>query len=156
MLSTVKTVLKNFWFIPIIVVTVMFVNTFICRLSITVGSSMEPTLSSGDIVITQITKSPNRYDIIVFKQDDTYLIKRVIGCPGETVQIKDNLILINDNPIKDFVRVDMKDYGLAENKITLGEDEYFVLGDNRNDSKDSRVFGPINKNSILGKKLNLI
>jgi len=116
---------------------------------------MEPTLSNGDIIFTQITKEVERYDIIVFKYDNKYLVKRVIGCPGETIQIIENTIYINEKPIKDSVNIQMEDYGTAKKTITLKANEYFVMGDNRNYSMDSRKFGPIEKDTILGRKFKI-
>lgn len=128
------------------------------------GSSMEPTLSDGDnLIVDKISyrfKEPERFDIIVFPfqyQKDTFYIKRIIGLPGETVQIdEDGNIYINGEILeesygKEVIAADK--LGIAAEPITLGEDEYFVLGDNRNHSSDSRVWevGNIKKEQIVGK-----
>lgn len=108
---------------------------------------MEPTLATGDkVLINKVSYKlgePKRGDIIAFKKDakehSSMHVKRVIGLPGETVQIKDGLILINGETYmekKDFPKI--SNPGLAETQITLGKNEYFVLGDNRNNSEDSR------------------
>lgn len=148
-----KRIVKNFWFVPVIIVLILIANLYFFRLAFVVGSSMEPTFSNGDIFLIELTDNVERYDIAVFEYNGNSLVKRIIGCPNETVQIIENMIYINDEPIKDVVNVEMESYGVASEKITLGEDEYFVLGDNRNDSRDSRMFGPIKKDDILGKKM---
>ena len=125
------------------------------------GSSMENTLSDGDnLIVDKITyrfSDPKRYDIIVFPyqyEDNTYFIKRIIGLPGETVRIVDGTIYINGEVLDEsYGREVMKNSGMAADPITLGEDEYFVLGDNRNDSTDSRdpSVGKIKRNQIIGR-----
>ena len=102
------------------------------------GSSMENTLSDGDnLIVDKITyrfSDPKRYDIIVFPyqyEENTYFIKRIIGLPGETVQIVDGIIYIDGEALQEsYGREVMKNSGLAADPVTLGEDEYFVLGDN--------------------------
>lgn len=125
------------------------------------GSSMENTLSDGDnLIVDKITyrfSDPKRYDIIVFPyqyEENTYFIKRIIGLPGETVQIVDGIIYIDGEVLQEsYGREVMKNSGLAADPVTLGEDEYFVLGDNRNDSTDSRdpSVGKIPRDRIIGR-----
>ncbi len=127
-----------------------------------VGVSMETTLKDGDeIIINKINyriTDPKRFDVIVFKESGKehsyYDIKRIIGLPGEKLQIKNGSIYINDKVIEDIVNTDvMNNYGLADEVITLEENEYFVLGDNRNSSEDSRFasVGTIRREEIVGK-----
>ena len=127
-----------------------------------VGDSMSPILSNGDVTlvnrIVYDATAPKRGDIIVFKpkgnENSHYYIKRIIGLPGETVQIHDGNIYINGKQLKeDYGREAIRNPGLASEAVTLGEDEYFVLGDNRNNSADSREpsVGNIQKKDILGR-----
>ena len=127
-----------------------------------VGQSMEPTLASGDRVLTNrlIYKlmEPKRGDLIVFKPNGNvnshYYIKRVVGLPGETVQIIDGFIYINGEVLVEDIKFDKMEYaGTAEEEVKLGEDEFFVLGDNRNASEDSRnaEIGNIRKQDITSK-----
>ena len=126
------------------------------------GSSMETTLSDGDnLLVDKITyrfSEPKRFDIIVFPfqyDTDTYYIKRIIGMPGETVQIDyDGNIYINGSLLEEsYGREVIQNPGRAAEPITLGEDEYFVMGDNRNNSSDSRdpSVGNIHRKDIIGR-----
>ena len=141
---------------------VWLVITFVGQRTEVEGASMENTLHNGDnLIVDKLSyrfRDPERFDIIVFPyqyKEDTYFIKRIIGMPGETVQITDKgEILINrEELVESYGREVIKDPGLASDPITLGEDEYFVLGDNRNNSADSREpsVGNIQKKDILGR-----
>lgn len=125
---------------------------------------MLPTLENDDSLIidkfSYAIGSPKRYDIVVFpvkeekgKQD--YFIKRIIALPGETVSIDDGRVYINGTPLKSdkYGKESIKDAGLASVPQTLAQDEYFVLGDNRNMSTDSRneIVGLVKRKDIVGK-----
>ena len=128
----------------------------------TVGDSMNPVLSNGDVVlvnrIVYNATTPKRGDIIVFKpkgnENAHYYIKRIIGLPGETVEIMENHIYIDGEKLEeDYETTDIDDVGIVNEKIQLDGDEYFVLGDNRNASADSRdpSVGIISGEDIVGR-----
>ncbi len=125
-------------------------------------SSMEPTIQPGDKIFINIAaykiSSPKRGDIIVFKNgsnDDSRLnIRRIVGMPGETIQIVDGQILIDGSAYEEDEEFDViTNPGTAEEPIVIGSNEYFVLGDNRNNSEDSRhlEIGLIKEENIVGK-----
>jgi signal peptidase I len=131
------------------------------------GASMEPSFYDREyLIIDEISyrfNQPQRGDIVVFKyprDPQEYFIKRVIGLPGEKIKIIDGNITIynQENPggvvlSESYLDASLKTYSSNEDEITLQPDEYYVLGDNRNASKDSRSFGPVNKSFIVGKVL---
>ncbi len=127
-----------------------------------IGDSMEPALYNGqEILMNRVIyklSSPKRGDVVVFlpngNENSHYYVKRVVGLPGETVQIKDGSVYIDGVLLEEDEELDkMIDAGIAQNELTLAADEYFVLGDNRNSSEDSRSgnIGGIKKNNIIGK-----
>lgn len=134
----------------VIVVVVVLIRTFIITPVRVDGDSMKNTLKNGDILLLYKLSSIDRFDIIVLdeEKDNEKIIKRVIGLPGETVAIKKGKIYINDKVIDDeYAYGETSDF----DKVTLADDQYFILGDNRLISKDSRYFGPIKDNEIKGK-----
>lgn len=127
-----------------------------------IGDSMEPTLyNAQEILISRFSyklTSPKRFDVVVFlpngNQNAHYYVKRVVGLPGETVKIEDGSVFIDGVLLDEGEQFDhMADAGIAGHEITLESDEYFVLGDNRNSSEDSRSgnIGPVKKDMIIGK-----
>lgn len=145
-------VLKEVYPYIIIIVVIVLIRTFIITPVLVDGNSMKKTLNNGDVLLLYKLGEINRYDVVVLNEkiDDEVIIKRVFGLPGDTIEIKNDKIYINDEKIED-------DYGYGETsdyaKITLAEDEYFLLGDNRLISKDSRSFGTIKKDDIMGKTI---
>jgi len=148
------------------ITAVIFLAYFIVHYAIEktdmIGASMETTLSnSNPIIINKFSyrfSDPKRFDVVVFKQSGKehsyYNIKRIIGLPGETVLLKEDHIYIDGEVIEDIILVEpMVNYGLAKEEILLEENEYFVLGDNRNNSEDSRFasVGNILADDIIGK-----
>lgn len=162
MKSILKEILStSVYLLVVLLITYLIVN-FVGQRTEVVGSSMENTLSDGDnLIVDKITyrfRDPKRYDIIVFPfqyEKNTFYIKRIIGLPGETVEIDlDGVIYINGKELTEYYgREIIADPGIARDKITLGADEYFVMGDNRNNSTDSRssIVGNIHKKDILGR-----
>lgn len=127
-----------------------------------IGDSMEPTLyNAQEILISRFSyklSMPKRGDVIVFlpngNQKTHYYVKRVIGLPGETIQIKNGYVYIDGQLLEEEDLYDrVSDAGIAVNELELANDEFFVLGDNRNSSEDSRSgnIGPVKKNTIIGR-----
>lgn len=129
------------------------VSRYVVTRSMVVGSSMEPTYYDGDVVYVCRVISPKRGDkVVVLEDDGTPIIKRVIGMPKDEIQIYDGQVFINGEYYEeDYIKDDgVYSGGCAEGGLELNSKEYFVLGDNRNNSKDSRYIGPIKKSRVLG------
>ena len=158
-------VLGTILYILVICAIVFLVLKFVGQRTVVRGSSMEPTLSDGqNLIMDKLSyhfHDPERFDIVIFPGPEEggehpYYIKRIIGMPGETVQIKDGKVYINDKQLKEDVYgiVDhIDDPGSADKPIKLGKNEYFCLGDNRLDSYDSRYpeVGPVTRKEFVGK-----
>lgn len=168
MKKALKELLNTVIYILFVLAITFLVITYVGQRTVVDGASMEPTLSDKDnLIVDKLSyrfHDPERFDIIVFPflyQDDVYYIKRIIGLPGETVWIDEQgsiyidcgagLQLLEESYGKEVIRPEF--IGRASEPITLGEDEYFVLGDNRNNSSDSRtdMVGNILRENIIGK-----
>ena len=171
--KTYKEVLKELFSLAIhllvaLGITVLFI-TFVAQKTVVHQTSMFPTLNDGDhLVVDKITyrfTDPQRFDIVIFpyreaEKKNTYYVKRIIGLPGETVRIgEDGSIFIDDKMLIESYGRETIDYystywsrGKGEG-ITLGDDEYFVMGDNRNNSVDSRydIIGNVSRSEIVGR-----
>lgn len=151
----IKKFLKEYFPYIIVIIMVILIKQFVISPIIVNGESMMKTLHDKDVMIldriSYRTKAIKRFDIVVIDEGNEYIIKRVIGMPGEEVTCDNGNIYINGKKIKDSYG-----YGKTDNfyyKVPKGE--YYVLGDNRENSMDSRYFGSFKKKDILGKT-NLI
>ena len=160
--AIMKDIPSNSLFLLVVLACTLLLVKYVGQRTVVVGDSMEHTLSNGDsLIVDKISyrfRDPKRFEIIVFPfeyKEQTYYIKRIIGLPGETVRIdKDGVIYINGQPFSENYGAEtILDPGTAIDEVTLGPDEYFVLGDNRNHSSDSRVpsVGLIKRNNIIGR-----
>ena len=143
-----KKILKELYPYVIIVIAVVLFRSFIATPILVKGRSMYDTLSGNEMMILNKLAKIDRYDIVVVDNEvDDYIIKRVIALPGETIYCEDSEIYVNGKKIKDdFAYGETYDF----TEIELQDDEYFVMGDNREISKDSRLIGPITKKEIKG------
>lgn len=144
----------------VVVVIVLLLFIFVVGLQQVVGPSMNPTLKEGDILIVNkllynIGK-PDRNDIVVLMQDEKYMVKRVVGLPGEVVEYKDNYVIVNGEKYKetfiDTDKVHTNDFSVKDlGYDVIPEGKYLVLGDNRENSLDSRDYGLVDEKEIVGK-----
>ena len=149
--SKIKKIVKEWGpYIVLLILVLLFKKFFYAPLYVH-GESMMDTLHDGDIMILDIvgyhSKGLERFDIVVVDDGKDYIIKRVIGLPGETIAYKDNQLYVNEKVVEDT-------YGsnrTEDFEVTVPEGKYFVLGDNRGNSLDSRYFGAFDKEKIMGK-----
>ena len=160
--KTLKEILSTSIYLLVVLILTLLVVTYVGQRTKVIGNSMSPMLSDGDnLIVDKISyrfQEPQRFDIIVFPfryAEKTYYIKRIIGLPGETIRIDNEGNIYIDGEVLDesFGKETIKDPGRASQPITRGEDEYFVMGDNRNNSSDSRdpVVGNIHRDEFIGK-----
>lgn len=148
--------------VAVVLVLAVFVVLFFCDRVTVTGQSMEPTLTASDVVlVNQVTyhfDDPARFDVVVFEKENNSAVKkyvkRVIGLPGETVQIIEEVVYIDGVPLTGEAGLEHVTLaGLASSPVVLGADEYFVLGDNRDSSEDSRFsnIGNVKRDEIQGR-----
>ena len=156
-----KFIIELLAYICIVVLLVILVPRYVLHRTVVDGESMESTLYNGEsLMVEKVSRyftNPKRFQIIIFQPpyDEDLFVKRVIGLPGENIRIHDNVIYINGEPLEEsYGKNEMVTGGIADLKegINLGEDEFFVLGDNREISRDSRdeTVGIVKKSQIDG------
>ena len=132
----------------IILVVVILIRSYIITPVMVSGTSMSPTLKGREVMIlNKMDKKFTRFEIVVVKTDHDDIIKRVIGLPGETISCENNTVYINGRKLEDEFG---SGYTSDFKKVKLGKNEYFVMGDNRENSLDSRYYGPFKKSEIKG------
>jgi len=157
--STMRLIIRIIVYVLVAVSAAWFVVYAFMNQVIVSGNSMSPVLEAEDMcLINRLTYDlgePGRFDIVVFERSDTgkQNIKRIVGLPGDILQIRDGLIYINNEPLKNEYTSFISLPGIAENSIELAVDEYFVIGDNADSSEDSRFsnIGNVNRDAIKGK-----
>lgn len=160
-----KSLLRSIWefvgFAVIAVIIVIPVRLFVAQPFIVSGSSMVPTFDNADYLIVDELSyridNPERFDVVIFKYPkdlNKFFIKRIIGLPGETVVIRGNDITIINDENKEGFELEqpfVKNPGDNDLRFELKDDEYFVMGDNRSASSDSRYWGPVKRDLLVGK-----
>ncbi|MBQ2800749.1 MAG: signal peptidase I [Lachnospiraceae bacterium] len=161
-LERVKNVLSWTFEIVLVIAMAFVLVYFVGEKTSVIGASMEPTLyNKNEVIINKFIyklTDPKRWDVVVFRPNGNknthFTIKRVVGLPGETIKIESGKLYIDGEEItSEFIENGIEDAGIAEDSILLGEDEYFVLGENLTNSEDSRFanVGNVDKQDIEGK-----
>ena len=143
--------LKEYVPYVLVIILVILIKRFVVTPIRVIGDSMYDTLHDGDIMILNIVgyrfSDIERFDIVVVDKGTEPLIKRVIGLPGETIEYKDNQLYVNGKKVKENYGSDVTE----DFTVKIPKGSYFVMGDNRTNSMDSRYYGPFKKKDILGK-----
>lgn len=156
-LRDIKEFIKDSLKYLIVIATVFFIALFVVSFEQVIGPSMEGTLNAGDVTIVNKLvykfRTIKRNEIVSINQKDKIMVKRVIGLPGEHIEYKDNKLYVNGSLVlENNISVETKDFKLEDiGYETIPKDMYFVLGDNRTNSNDSREFGLVKKDEIIGK-----
>lgn len=156
-LRDIKEFIKDSLKYLIVIATVFFIALFVVSFEQVIGPSMKGTLDAGDVTIVNKLvykfRTIKRNEIVSINQKDKIMVKRVIGLPGEHIEYKDNKLYVNGSLVlENNISVETKDFKLEDiGYETIPKDMYFVLGDNRTNSSDSREFGLVKKDEIIGK-----
>lgn len=152
-----KDTTREYLIYVLIIFAIIMVRSFIVTPVRVNGTSMVPTLKDGEIMLLNKIDyrfhDIKRFDIVVVKTEDEKIIKRVIGLPGETLKYENDTLYIDGQEVKEkYTRKETKDFNITDlGYTTIPQDSYFVMGDNRSNSKDSRIIGPVNRKQITGK-----
>ena len=131
----------------VILIIVVLIRTYIVTPIMVNGGSMLPTLNGGEIMLLKKYGEIKRFDVVVVNTGDDEIIKRVIAMPGESIDCENGIIYVNGyKQEEEYSKGITSDFS----KVVLKDNEYFVLGDNREDSKDSRYYGPFSEDKIEG------
>ncbi len=156
-LRDIKEFIKDSLKYLIVIAIVFFIALFVVSFEQVIGPSMKGTLDAGDVTIVNKLvykfRTIKRNEIVSINQKDKIMVKRVIGLPGEHIEYKDNKLYVNGSLVlENNISIETKDFKLEDiGYETIPKDMYFVLGDNRNNSSDSREFGLVKKDEIIGK-----
>lgn len=156
-LRDIKEFIKDSLKYLIVIATVFFIALFVVSFEQVVGPSMKGTLNAGDVTIVNKLvykfRTIKRNEIVSINQKDKIMVKRVIGLPGEHIEYKENKLYVNGSLVlENNISVETKNFKLEDiGYETIPKDMYFVLGDNRTNSSDSREFGLVKKDEIIGK-----
>lgn len=150
-------------FTVIAIIIVVPFRLFVAQPFIVSGASMSPTFETGQyLIVDELTyhfESPKRGDVVILKkpfEESEYLIKRIVGLPGDTIIVKDGMVSIKAEGTENAFTIPepyVKNVKMETFEKTVGKDEYFVMGDNRPVSLDSRYIGPIPKNHVVGRAI---
>ncbi len=146
--------------IVIIAIILTLVNFFVVTVFVVEGASMEPNFHNGEALLTNrlsyLISTPQRGDVVISKfpgdPEHKKYIKRIIALPGEKLTIKDGLVYINDQKLTESY-LPSGTQTLPDMEKVMGSDEYFIIGDNRGNSSDSRIWGPVEKSDLIGKAI---
>ena len=158
--------LESILYLLIAILCGLLIRTFLFEFAFVKGNSMKPTLLSGEALFVSTlayrTGDPERHDIVICHYPGRMMrqipfipqqfVKRVIGLPGETVELIEGVVYINGEPLDEpYLDPKRNKFKRSRDPITLGEDEYYVMGDNRDNSNDSRRIGPLKRTMIIGR-----